>query len=156
MLGWLFLQAGFRFHHAEPNYLMLVNWIPNTPDTLPANASHRVAIGAFVINANREVILLIPLGHSTVINQPFCSHSYCHPFVLMCLNCIFFLTIFCIIMHIFYMSFYQNIIRKLIWLFDRCLWFKKAMAGLVAKDYGSCLLEPLMKYVQKSLFIAKL
>jgi len=50
------LQAGFRFHHAEPDYLMLVNWIANTPDTLPANASHRVAIGAFVINAKKEVI----------------------------------------------------------------------------------------------------
>ncbi|KAK8470242.1 hypothetical protein PHAVU_004G085676 [Phaseolus vulgaris] len=52
------VKAGFRFHHAEPNYLMLVNWIPNTPDTLPANASHRVAIGAFVINANREVLVV--------------------------------------------------------------------------------------------------
>lgn len=52
----LFLQAGFRFHHAEPDYLMLVNWIPNTPDTLPANASHRVGVGAFVINNNKEVV----------------------------------------------------------------------------------------------------
>lgn len=60
------LQAGFRFHHAEPDYLMLVNWIANTPDTLPANASHRVAIGAFVMNAKREVIkstsFLFPLS----------------------------------------------------------------------------------------------
>ncbi|KAG2394358.1 Nudix hydrolase [Vigna angularis] len=48
------VKAGFRFHHAEPDYLMLVNWIANTPDTLPANSSHRVAIGAFVMNAKRE------------------------------------------------------------------------------------------------------
>ncbi|KAL5193824.1 Nudix hydrolase 2 [Glycine soja] len=52
------VKAGFRFHHAEPDYLMLVNWIPNTPDTLPANASHRVAVGAFVMNANREVLVV--------------------------------------------------------------------------------------------------
>lgn len=53
----LVLQAGFKYHHAEPDYLMLVHWIPNTPDTLPANASHRVNIGAFVMNTNKEVIL---------------------------------------------------------------------------------------------------
>ncbi|KAK7316539.1 hypothetical protein RJT34_00087 [Clitoria ternatea] len=52
------VKAGFRFHHAEPDYLMLVNWIPDTPDTLPANASHRVAIGAFVMNTNREVLVV--------------------------------------------------------------------------------------------------
>ncbi|TKY47882.1 Nudix hydrolase 2 [Spatholobus suberectus] len=52
------VKAGFKFHHAEPDYLMLVNWIPNTPDTLPANASHRVAIGAFVMNANREILVV--------------------------------------------------------------------------------------------------
>lgn len=43
------------FHHAEPNYLMLVRWISETTNNLPANASHRVGIGAFVMNSNREV-----------------------------------------------------------------------------------------------------
>ncbi|XP_058005957.1 nudix hydrolase 2 isoform X2 [Hevea brasiliensis] len=52
------VQEGFRYHHAEPDYLMLVNWLPNTPDTLPANASHRVGIGAFVVNNNREVLVV--------------------------------------------------------------------------------------------------
>ncbi|KAK7393786.1 hypothetical protein VNO78_22350 [Psophocarpus tetragonolobus] len=52
------VKAGFRFHHAEPDYVMLVNWIPNTADTLPANASHRVAVGAFVMNAKREVLVV--------------------------------------------------------------------------------------------------
>jgi len=52
----LLFQAGFRYHHAEPDYLMLVRWIPDTPDTLPANASHRVGVGAFVINNNKEVV----------------------------------------------------------------------------------------------------
>lgn len=51
------LKEGFRYHHAEPDYLMLVYWIPETVDLLPANASHRVGIGAFVMNDKREVFL---------------------------------------------------------------------------------------------------
>lgn len=34
---------------------MLVRWIPETTDTIPANASHRVGIGAIVLNDKREV-----------------------------------------------------------------------------------------------------
>ncbi|KAJ7960241.1 Nudix family hydrolase [Quillaja saponaria] len=52
------VKQGFRYHHAEPDYLMLVHWIPHTADTLPANASHRVGIGAFVLNNNREVLVV--------------------------------------------------------------------------------------------------
>lgn len=37
---------------------MLVRWLPETIDTLPANASHRVGIGAFVMKDDREVVLL--------------------------------------------------------------------------------------------------
>ncbi|KAI5436212.1 hypothetical protein KIW84_022613 [Lathyrus oleraceus] len=43
-----------RYHHAESDYLMLVYWIPDTPDSIPANASHRVGVGAFVVNNKRE------------------------------------------------------------------------------------------------------
>ncbi|KAJ0113553.1 hypothetical protein Patl1_01817 [Pistacia atlantica] len=52
------VQQGFRYHHAEPDYLMLVHWIPETPDTLPENASHRVGVGAFVMNHKREVLVV--------------------------------------------------------------------------------------------------
>ncbi|XP_065874116.1 nudix hydrolase 7-like isoform X2 [Euphorbia lathyris] len=52
------VQAGFRYHHAEPDYLMLVNWLASSPDTIPVNASHRVGIGAFVVNDNREVLVV--------------------------------------------------------------------------------------------------
>uniref|UniRef100_A0A6M2EGJ5 Nudix hydrolase domain-containing protein n=1 Tax=Populus davidiana TaxID=266767 RepID=A0A6M2EGJ5_9ROSI len=52
------VQEGFRYHHAEPDYLMLVYWIPDTPDTLPENASHRVGVGAFVLNSNGEVLVV--------------------------------------------------------------------------------------------------
>ncbi|CAA0837195.1 Nudix hydrolase 2 [Striga hermonthica] len=52
------VKEGFYFHHAEPNYLMLVSWLPSTPNTLPANASHRVGIGAFVLNEKNEVLVV--------------------------------------------------------------------------------------------------
>ena len=47
---------------------MLVYWIPKSESTIPANATHRVGIGAFVMNEQREVFpchstfnLLLPL-----------------------------------------------------------------------------------------------
>ncbi|XP_050279742.1 nudix hydrolase 7-like isoform X24 [Quercus robur] len=52
------VKEGFRYHHAEPDYLMLVCWLPKTADTIPANASHRVGVGAFVMNSKREVLVV--------------------------------------------------------------------------------------------------
>ena len=37
---------------------MLVCWLPKTADTIPANSSHRVGVGALVMNSKREVCLL--------------------------------------------------------------------------------------------------
>ena len=54
----MILQEGFRYHHAEPDYLMLVCWLPETADTIPLNASHRVGVGSFVMNSKREVWVL--------------------------------------------------------------------------------------------------
>ncbi|KAJ0233038.1 NUDIX hydrolase domain-containing protein [Hirschfeldia incana] len=50
---------GFRYHHAEPEYLMLVSWISNTPDTIPANASHIVGVGALVLNKSTREVLVV-------------------------------------------------------------------------------------------------
>lgn len=50
------IEEGFWYHHAEPSYLMLVNWLPSTKHTLPVNATHRVGVGAFVMNNKREVL----------------------------------------------------------------------------------------------------
>ncbi|KAF6153784.1 hypothetical protein GIB67_001017 [Kingdonia uniflora] len=52
------VKEGFWYHHAEPKYLMLVYWIPETVNTLPVNATHRVGIGAFVMNDKREVLVV--------------------------------------------------------------------------------------------------
>ncbi|KAH7435468.1 hypothetical protein KP509_06G066300 [Ceratopteris richardii] len=52
----LAIKEGFQYHHAEQTHVMLTYWIPETPCTLPPNASHQVGIGAFVMNQNREVL----------------------------------------------------------------------------------------------------
>ncbi|KAE8676312.1 Nudix hydrolase 10 [Hibiscus syriacus] len=48
------VKEGFKYHHAETDYLMLVKWIGESADTIPNNASHRVGISAFVMNEKRE------------------------------------------------------------------------------------------------------
>ena len=51
--------AGFAFHHAEPTYVMLTQWLPeHEKNLLPANASHQVGIGAFVRNDKGEVLMV--------------------------------------------------------------------------------------------------
>ncbi|KAL1191855.1 Nudix hydrolase 5 [Cardamine amara subsp. amara] len=52
------LKRGFTYHHAENEYVMLTYWLPEPPSTLPANASHRIGIGAFVLNKNREMLVV--------------------------------------------------------------------------------------------------
>ncbi|KAK9673741.1 hypothetical protein RND81_12G186000 [Saponaria officinalis] len=52
------VKEGFWYHHAEPNYLMLVYWIPESICTIPANATHRVGVGAIVLTENRELLVV--------------------------------------------------------------------------------------------------
>ncbi|CAA7060248.1 unnamed protein product [Microthlaspi erraticum] len=59
------VKEGFRYHHAEPTYLMLVYWIPTAESTIPLNASHRVRVGAVVLNPNQE-ILVVQEKHGTL------------------------------------------------------------------------------------------
>ncbi|KAK7361016.1 hypothetical protein VNO77_03040 [Canavalia gladiata] len=40
------VKEGFGYHHAEPKDLMLVYWIPESPSTIPANATHRYELWA--------------------------------------------------------------------------------------------------------------
>ncbi|GAV85047.1 NUDIX domain-containing protein, partial [Cephalotus follicularis] len=52
------VKAGFQYHHAEQGYVMLTYWIPEGPCMLPANASHQVGVGGFVINDENEVLVV--------------------------------------------------------------------------------------------------
>ncbi|AEC05837.1 unnamed protein product [Arabidopsis thaliana] len=50
---------GFVCHHAEREYTMLTSWIADVPSTLPANASHRIGVGAFVLNKKTKEVLVV-------------------------------------------------------------------------------------------------
>ncbi|KAL2523784.1 Nudix hydrolase 2 [Abeliophyllum distichum] len=52
------VKEGFWYHHAEPQYLMLAYWIPETMNAIPANATHQVRIGAIVMNDKRELLVV--------------------------------------------------------------------------------------------------
>eukprot|EP00798_Chlamydomonas_sp_ICE-L_P004891 gene4891-34657_t len=51
-------SMGFDFHHADPGHVMMTAWLPDTPNTLPPNASHQVGVGAFILNEKREVLVV--------------------------------------------------------------------------------------------------
>jgi ADP-ribose pyrophosphatase YjhB (NUDIX family) len=53
------VDAGFEFHHAEPGYLMLTQWLPSTENKLPPNASHQVGVGAFIFDKETRRVLVV-------------------------------------------------------------------------------------------------
>lgn len=61
------VKEGFQYHHAERGYVMLTYWIPEGPCMLPANASHQVGVGGFVINDSNEVL---------VVQEKHCAPSF--------------------------------------------------------------------------------
>ncbi|CAA6656618.1 unnamed protein product [Spirodela intermedia] len=52
------VKEGFKYHHAEEDYVMLAYWISEGPSMLPGNASHQVGVGGFVINNKNEVLVV--------------------------------------------------------------------------------------------------
>ncbi|XVF52558.1 hypothetical protein PTKIN_Ptkin05aG0028200 [Pterospermum kingtungense] len=61
------VKDGFEYHHAEKGYIMLTYWLPEGPSMLPANASHQVGVGGFVINENNEVL---------VVQEKYCAPAF--------------------------------------------------------------------------------
>ncbi|XP_021765823.1 nudix hydrolase 8-like [Chenopodium quinoa] len=61
------IKEGFQYHHAESGYVMLTYWIPEGPCMLPANASHQVGVGGFVINDKNEVL---------VVQEKYCAPPF--------------------------------------------------------------------------------
>ena len=52
--------AGFVFHHAEPDYVMMTQWLPNNEENkLPPSASHQVGVGAFVYDEKSSRVLVV-------------------------------------------------------------------------------------------------
>ncbi|PRP85577.1 hypothetical protein PROFUN_06366 [Planoprotostelium fungivorum] len=52
------VSLGFIFHHAQKDYLMLVQWLPSTTSTIPSYVTHYIGVGGLVMNDNREVLCI--------------------------------------------------------------------------------------------------
>ena len=52
-------EAGFNFHHAKNDYLMLTHWIPESLNKMPGFATHYVGVGGLVLNSDRTKMLCI-------------------------------------------------------------------------------------------------
>ncbi|KAJ4799816.1 Nudix hydrolase 8 [Rhynchospora pubera] len=61
------VKKGFKYHHAEEAYVMLTYWLPEGPCLLPANASHQVGVGGFVLNDQNQVL---------VVQEKYCDSAF--------------------------------------------------------------------------------
>ncbi|KZV54275.1 nudix hydrolase 8 [Dorcoceras hygrometricum] len=52
------IQQGFMYHHAEAGYVMLTYWIPDEPCPLPPGPSHQIGIAGFVINDQKQILVV--------------------------------------------------------------------------------------------------
>ena len=53
-------DAGFNFHHAKEDYLMMTQWLDTTmPNKMPGFASYYVGVGGLVLNKERDKLLCI-------------------------------------------------------------------------------------------------
>lgn len=60
-------SQGFMFHHAEPDYVMMTEWLGTGASTLPANASHQVQWRGVL--AWRGVACVIPVFVSMCVRR---------------------------------------------------------------------------------------
>lgn len=52
-------QNGFRYHHAQAAYVMMVAWLPeNEVCNIPQYASTMVGVGAIVMNDKRQILVV--------------------------------------------------------------------------------------------------
>lgn len=52
------VTLGFDFHHALPGYVMLTQWLPASPNTLPAYPHHQVGVGGMVLDNQGRVLAI--------------------------------------------------------------------------------------------------
>eukprot|EP00540_Astrosyne_radiata_P020832 CAMPEP_0116828950 /NCGR_PEP_ID=MMETSP0418-20121206/3926_1 /TAXON_ID=1158023 /ORGANISM="Astrosyne radiata, Strain 13vi08-1A" /LENGTH=339 /DNA_ID=CAMNT_0004457867 /DNA_START=935 /DNA_END=1954 /DNA_ORIENTATION=+ len=56
-------KAGLRFHHAEGEVASLCLWLNDmTPSKIPTFATHRMGVGAMVVNAHQEILCVREMG----------------------------------------------------------------------------------------------
>ena len=54
------MDAGFKFHHAKDDYLLLTQWLPTEGENkIPGYASHYIGVGGVVMNKDKSKLLCI-------------------------------------------------------------------------------------------------
>ena len=49
---------GFKFHHAQPGYVLMTRWLLDTPSPLPLYAFTQIGVGGIVVNKKGEVLMV--------------------------------------------------------------------------------------------------
>merc|ERR1712151_1106254 len=49
---------GFKFHHAQPEYVMLARWLEESPSKLPRYGFTTIGVGGAVVNSKNEVLMV--------------------------------------------------------------------------------------------------
>lgn len=65
------IKLGFDFHHAQPGYVLLTTWLPDSPNNLPSYASHYVGVGGFVVNEQQQVLVIREKYHNESKPSPW-------------------------------------------------------------------------------------
>lgn len=49
---------GFRFHHAQPDYVLLTRWLSESPSPLPKYGFTQIGVGGIVVNGRNQVLMV--------------------------------------------------------------------------------------------------
>lgn len=52
------ISAGFAYHHATPQYVLLTRWLPASPSPLPRYGFTLIGVGGVVLNSRDEVLMV--------------------------------------------------------------------------------------------------
>ena len=52
------VELGGQYHHAQPDYVMVCFWLPDSPCTLPLYATRYVGVGGFVVDEQGRVLVV--------------------------------------------------------------------------------------------------
>ncbi|KAK6183748.1 hypothetical protein SNE40_006354 [Patella caerulea] len=53
------VALGFEFHHAQPGYVMMCQWLANNePNGLPEYANQYIGVGGFVVNDKKQLLVI--------------------------------------------------------------------------------------------------
>lgn len=51
-------RHGFEVHHANKENIVLVQWLPSTPSTIPQPSSHYVGVGVAVVDERNRILVV--------------------------------------------------------------------------------------------------